>query len=1118
MSDRDLLARIAAGPRFLLLGQGVLRQSLADASSESGWFFPEALLPDTATGSPNLHVDELAAYEALMGDAACPEDLKAVTAIPWNGVLTTRIDGATGRWFETGWRRVVPTAAEVDRGSRSTTELQVRYLFGGLALPDDERPPEGELAWIDSHRRATDALSSLAANLITPKGVLLVEGWSPDDWLSAKDLYNVASRLAPGQVHLFSTSGNVASIPLIDAAVSRGAIVAHAESLGEFLADAASTGLLAQTSGETVDRRRLIPAGPGFIPVDVATWNRIIGTARPVDLELLEPFPYTSGPAAYQRFRNFLGSPEGSPPWRAVASGMKLERAFEPQLMRVVEAALDDPEDVGPILLQGQTASGKSLALVWLAQALAKSGRAAVLHQARRRDRPNATEVEAYGLWAEGAAGLKTVLIWDGMVDSDDYFALHRQLRARGQRVLIVGSTYVSGERTGQVVTAPIHLDSKEADAVGPWLGSHGVEMPPAAAGADTSFLALLYRALPETEAGLRRGLALEMRAAESGMESLSRDRKQQEPDSRMTAIAEALMAAGLDIETLAPSKHAPDELSGLAFSERSTTEQLSAMLQAAGRRGLSVPLELALRLVGREGSAAIIDFIRSFDIFRWTEEPNGSQFLGVRTRLEAELLAREDLTDLAEIDVVTAFIMNVRPDFSGRSGGDEVQFIIDLLDQMGPQSDDRGRYAHWYGELSEAFAEQRTSGGPLHPRLVLMEVNLSREYVKRAQRTGDMPRDERLAQFRDSEQLLLRTLEEADTSPRARLNLYVELAASIGSQVFELVSEEEPAPSGAVAALIDRLVDAVMRAREADPENIYPVDVLAWTARDAVSSGGLDVGAKLNLLVEAQASLDSLDPQDLSPGQQAKYRSRQAEIAALLGDKELETSYLQELVAMDDPAAYYLLASRAAKSPSIDGIEVALDTLLSAPASIRDDWKCARLILDLYWQKRTGDRLLRGERKTVPFTESDWEAALDMVGSLRGAAGFDQYRIAFVRGLALFHLGSISASQAEFRNLGSLGLDVSRRVYLAYVASNTDGTPREFTGRVASATPDGRRGKVWVDQLRAEVDFVPLRFSPERYRSKNEVVPTFHIGFNYRGPIADPIRRSPRPPGTHPA
>lgn len=1118
-SDRELLARLNAGPRFLLLGQGLTRHPLADAPTDGTWYFPDDLSTDHATGLATVNSADLAAYEQSTRAISRPADFESVASIPWNTVLTTRIDSSLTQWLEADWRRVIPTAAQDNRGSRSTTELQVRYLFGGLGLPDDEQPPSDEIGWIDAQRAASDVLSALATSLITPKGILLVDEWSTRDWLTPRDLFNLASRLGNGQVHLFSVHEGIAGDPLIAAAIRRGALTTHAESLSEFLQAASETGTIRDWASQGVASSRFILAGTGFVPIDVAAWNRIIGTARPVDLELLEPFTHASPALTYQRFRTFLGAPEGAPPWRAIASGMKLARTYEAELLNVVEAALE-ADEAAPIILQGQTATGKSLALVWLAHVLAKSGKAAVLHQSRRRDRPIASEVEAYSVWAEGAAGLKTVLIWDGMVDPDDYFALDRQLRARGQRVLIVGSAYLSPNAgTDRTVTAPIHLDKAEAGAYLPWLRSYGIDLPVLGATADTSILAMLYRAIPETESGLRRGLALEMRAAESGMESLSRERKQQEPEARMTAVAAALVAAGLHLETLTPADHPVEDLADLAFAERSTTEQLSAMLLTAGRRGLNVPLELALRVVGRQGSSAIVDFIRHFDIFRWTDEANGNQFLGVRTRLEAELLARENLTDLAEVDVVTSFIQNVRPQFNGRTGGDEIQFIVDLMDQIGPQSVEQGRYARWYGDLADAFAEQREHSGVLHPRLVLQEVNLTREFVKRSQRSDELTRNERLARLRESEDLLRRTLEEGENSPRVRLNLYVELAASLGSQAYELGAEGGANSEEEVALLLERLVDAVMRARAADPESMYPVDVLAWAAKDAVASGGMTTTARVGLLADAKASLDSIDPDDLSPGQLAKYRARQAEISGLLGDGELETSYLQELMRMEDPAAYYLLSVRALGSANDpDSVKLALRVLLEAPVSIRDDWKCARLILDLYWRDRTGERLLRGERNTVAFSESDWWGCLELLSTLRGAAAFDQYRIAFLRGLALFHVGSIAASQSEFRELGSFGLDVSRRVHLAYLASDKDGHPRKFTGRVAWASADGRKGRVWVDQLKSEVDFVPLRFSPDAYRSKGDPLPAFHIGFNYLGPIADPIRPRMRPPGSRSA
>ena len=1107
LEDRNLFARMNKGPRFLLLGQGQGEYTLAAPPISSTWFFPKELRTAGATSMAEDPRRNLELYDQLTHQLTSPPHFEQVTSIPWNTVFTTRIDDTLSTWLEADWRRVVPTASSNTRSSRSTTELQVRYLFGGLGLPDDERPPTDMIEWADWQR---NAFESLDPKLITPKGIVFVEDWSPYDWLSDQDLYNFANRLGPGQVHLFSATADTTENPFIATAISRRLITSHSEPLSEFLRAARQSGFLQDFTNNTAEGSRLIPVGHTFVPINVATWNRIIGTARPVDLEILEPFAPAPATLTYQRFRTFLGASEGALPWKAIAAGMKLPRTYEKQLLKAVEAALNESDDIAPIILQGQTATGKSLALAWLAQMLARSGKAAVLHQARRHDRPSASEIEAYNLWVEGTTGLKTVLIWDGMVNTDEYFALHRQLRARGQRVLIVGSTYLnrSGNRD-HFITAPIHLDKDEVDAYTPWLKSYGINLPALNTEPDTSILAMLYRAIPETEAGLRRGLTLEMRAAETGMEALSREHKQQEPKARMTAIAAALEAAGFDINTLAPAEHSPEVLPTLLIAERSTTEQLSAILLTAGRHNLTMPLELPLRIIGPQGSQAIIDFIHHFDIFRWTEDASGNQFLGVRTRLEAELLSRENLTDEAEIDIVSTLIRNIQTQFGKQSGGEEVNFIVQLMEHIGPQSQEHGRYRRWYGELADAFADQRTQTGESHPRLVLLEVNLMREFIKWSQRDRENTRERRLACLRNSEYLLQRTLEEDDNiAPRTRLNLYVELASSLGSQIYELVAQDNPSPAGLIEPILSQLLDTVMRARAIDPENIYPVDVLAWVAKDTVPSGLLTPQVRFKLLADARASLDSIDPDDLSPGQRSKYTDRQAEIARLLGETDQEQSFVDQLKSIDDPSATYLLARRALdKRNNHETIKSALSILLEAPTNIRDDWKCARLILDLYWQDKTGKYPLRGERNTIAFKQEDWKECLDLLDSLRGAATFDQYRISFLRGLALFHMGFINRCQTEFRELGSLGLDVSRRVHLTYLASNSNDNPTKYTGRVAWASADGRKGKVWVDQLRAEIDFVPLHFSSEHYRSNGEILPEFHIGFNYRGPIADPIR-----------
>ena len=89
------------------------------------------------------------------------------------------------------------------------------------------------------------------------------------------------------------------------------------------------------------------------------------------------------------------------------------------------------------------------------------------------------------------------------------------------------------------------------------------------------------------------------------------------------------------------------------------------------------------------------------------------------------------------------------------------------------------------------------------------------------------------------------RQLEEGDTSPRARLNLYVELAASLGSQAYELVAADGASSADVIAPILDRLVNAVMRARAADPAVSYThLDVYKSQELAPQSNSGLMAGA----------------------------------------------------------------------------------------------------------------------------------------------------------------------------------------------------------------------------------------------------------------------------------
>ncbi|MGO9670134.1 MAG: hypothetical protein ACLPS1_16425, partial [Streptosporangiaceae bacterium] len=649
-----LLRRLVEGPTFLLLGQAI--DDLVGTVPDPG-------LVGSDVEAAYAEYDRLAAMQPV------PQWLADAADYPWNGVFTSRIDSRLYELFQRDWRRVDPTAQpQLGRYPRSSTSLQLRHLFGGLGLPEDERPPTDAIAEVESRARAAEILNALADTIITPRGVLIIDGYRTDDWLRPQELFTFASRLQAGQAHLFSVTDDLLDHPFIRAARERGVLVTHSETFSAVLSALEDSGRFQRVdAGRAVRGGRFIPVGDTFAEVDIDTWNRVVGAARPVNTELLEPFTSASSAMRYERFRHFLGSGEGQPQWKAVASGYNLTRDFESKLLHRVQSTLEELGLPEPLIVAGQTATGKTIALCTLALKVAGSGRAAVLHRSVRGERPTLAAIEAFASWADRSYALPTLLVWDGMVDVDEYYLLQRQLSSRGQRVLIVGSSYLPplAQKRRNIIPVDPTLSSDEFKRMTRWLSSFGVPITDnLVEGLDSSFLALLYRLLPETERGLRLGLVQEARAAEIGLEKLSKT-SSRNSEARLTAVARALIDAGFNINELRPSDHPNAELVSLSFEERSAAEQVTSMVLAAGRRGLRVPLELALRILGKDGASRLIDLVKRFDIFRWTEDDTGDQFLGSRTPLEAELLAREDLTVNTEVEVAVHLITNLRPVFN---------------------------------------------------------------------------------------------------------------------------------------------------------------------------------------------------------------------------------------------------------------------------------------------------------------------------------------------------------------------------------------------------------------------------------------------------------------------
>lgn len=1112
-SDTDLLRALSVGPSYLLLGQR--SAALKDAGDAPE---PQTALAEDLSGLYNelAGLDDAGrtkGYQALSSatrNAAAPGWLQEVAKFPWNAVFTSRIDGAVAPAFRAEWRTVVPTVAlQTSRRQRNPSELRVYHVFGSVVLDVDQQPPVDLLQRAARLKSARETLAELTSRLVTPRGVLLIEGYGADDWLEPEDLFAALSDLLPGQAHVFSATSEIEENVYLKAALDQGRLSAHSESLALFLSEAEASGRLMRPLASTSQEDRLLRRGSNVVQLPRQTWNAVIGSARPIDESLLETYPRASSPIEYERFHAFLGHSESAPPWRAISSGYSFVREFETELRTSVRKHFSATLIPRPIVLAGQTATGKSIALMALALEIARAGVAAVLHISKRGERPSLSALDNFALWAEENGFENTLVLWDGMTDTDDYFSIHRQLLARGRRVTIVGTTYISPGSSSADVVAPAELTANELAQFPLWLDSFGVRAE-LADQTDSSILAALYRILPSARRSLQRGLTLEVRHAESTIERRARSlAKETSWGPSMSTMADALIRAGLITEELHSAADPNSDLRDTGFLERSGSEQLTSIVLVAARYGLTVPLDLVLRILGREGSLALVEAVKSVDIIRWTDNDAGDQFLGARTALEAEILARTDLAGpAAETEVVAEMVRSVRQSPWG-GGGPEVQFLVDLFDRIGPQSDGPDRHLPYMAPVLEAFEALHAGGRSVHHRLVLIECNLIRKYVQRAQRSGSLDRVERLDKLARAQSILEDTLSSETELGRSRLNLLVELASCLGARAYELSEADSPHE---LEVLVDRIVETTLDARSLDAENYYPVDVVAWVCERMLSKHAMTDERRVDLLASALASFETIERRDLTPRQRAKFDSRLARFGQLMNDPDMERANLERLQQNEDPAAYYLLAHARLGADHSDWdretARAVLTMLRDAPDRVRSDWRCTGLLLDVFWWTKTGRRFMRGERQAVAFTSADWTECLDLTNRVLAAATYDQYRLDFLRGLAWFHLGSYKAAKQVFEVLDETTAVLSRRVIATYVASDEHGRNRVFDGQVRFVTPDGRRGRVWVDELGIELPFIPYRFTNETLRT-GEPLSGFHIAFNLRGAYADPARTS---------
>ena len=1055
-----------------------------------------------------------------------PPWLSPLGDVPWSAVFTSTVDQKITELVDGHGREpeLILGANERPRAVRSMSRPPVYCLFGLAGSQEaSSRPPYSRTEL--NTRRINHAVPMLSRILDTATtiGVVVVDGVvSGHDWLRCDDVLGVFGHAVRNQILWFGDKPPPEANERIDfdSAVNSGRIVLEPERLGTALSELLAIGRLeplqtpeSQEAGQvSFDNGRTLELSPEErLRVEAASsivddaWTGFLAPQGP-DTE------YDS----FRRFHGGLGGPrllvEG------VRRGFSIRRRYEPRLLDVVRRALAAHASVDePVIVHGQSGTGKSIALARIVAKVREARAGAVLYSIGRVPQPE--QITSFCEEAEKAGAPATLVVCDANQDVDRYRDLLMSLRSRGRRVVVVGSRYriADGDgRNGSLnIEAPSELSTDERVSLASLLHRFGTEKVDPKVFENIHMLALLYRFLPASRGRIAAGLSDEAFVTEQEIRARGRRVR---PITPQTLMARKLIEAGLPSSGRVWSDDEPES----ALEYRDAPGRLIDLVMVCGSLNCQVPVNLIMRALADSLPGTdigfIVDMFRNLDLFRWewADKEHSELLVGPRLTLEAELISARRLGNPArESERLLEIVSAVRG--GGVDSQYELAFLLGLLDRMGDEGPRGRRYVDTYVKIGRALTNLRTRFGVVHASLMLQESAFRRAAVRR----GSIEHHDRLPLLEEARDAIQTALDGIDSGTiragrRTRQNLLVERASLYGFLAYDCAlrdSADEDVWSSYMAARV------AIRHAVSVTDNYYPLDVGLWTPADLLEVANLNDIQTAEITADIYSTLDQVDSDALPPRQQEKFQVRQMRLGGILRNQNLTEDAFRTLDEIGSTAGYFLRARTMAPVLTEDVVEFesredvvkaqrAATFLHSHFERIKDDERCLSLLFECRWIAAMRIRAFRGQRQPLPSDGTTRRDLLEILRVLNRSAGDSARHVTrYLEAVLAWVTGAEEDARQIFNELShETEFEDWGRVVRRHRIANADGTPLTFNGRIVRKRSEGH-WLIRVDGLNKIVGLLERDFR-EQEIADGRYVRRFGVAFNYIGPIADPIER----------
>ena len=1138
MTPSDLLisAIKEQRPIVLILGQDAWAESVVgdsllanalnklerDSQDQRGW---SALLSRDPV-SPEF-------YEWLaerFGRRVHSPSLEALSELPWSAVFTSGLDPTLSDLFKGSGREptVVLTESEQPGNVRSRARPPLYYLFShasAVTLDPQARPPASRIELTSRRTSHAVPLLNRVLETATTLGLVVVDGFiSGRDWFRIEDLLGVLGKADPRQVIWCGgrpgIDGEVADD--FDEAVASERILVESQRLGALVAELRALNRLPSLTPPDSEDVGVISLSNNAIETTPEERLRVEAVASIVDDSWTAFLPPLGKDAEYETFRRFHGDLEGP---RLLVEGVRrdfaIERTFEQRLLRQVFSAINNHASIKtPIVVEGQSGTGKSVALARTVARVREQKIAPVLYSIGRIPQPE--DVSNFCESAERAGAKATLLVCDANRDVDQYHELLTGLRSRGRRVVVLGSQYrVSGSvgNNGYVsLEAPTVLSSDEWDSLETLLKRFGFETPDPST-LDHHILAYLYRVLPASRPRIGAGLGSEAIDAEQVLRLRGRQSRQVLP---ITQMQQAMMGAGLlsDYGPLFDER----QIELLRIEADDAAGRIIDLVMVAGSLNCPIPVNLLVRSVTEHSQVVdhslIADLFHNLDLFRWEDaDPEGSELLVVpRLTLEAQLICRRRLGGAeGEARRLLELIGAVRTGIDWDRH--EVRFLLNLLQQIGDDGSRGQRYRHEYVKIARTLTTLRDKYKVVDPSLILQESAFRRSAI-RCDVVDNIDQLPLLEEARDAIQFALDGIADGSihSGRKTKQNLLGERAA-----IYGFLARNRADRNSSDALIWSSYLTARTAVHQAASasDSYYPLDVGLWTPLDLLKSNSLTESQRTELAADIYSTQDQVQPDSLPPNQREKFESRRMMLGSVLQDYSLTDDAYAALEESGSTAGYFLRARDYVKEldrSKVDVIEEedienarrAADFLNARFNKIERDQRCLSLLLDCRWiaEMRRWPLPLHGERQPLPVDDMTMRGILEIVQTLNQVSGeASRHLPRYLEAVLTWLVGDEQTAIQIFRDLElETANEFSGRVIKRHIVTDSNGKPRRFEGRIVRKRTEGRF-VIRVNQINREVGLLSRDF-PHEDISYGRTVRGFGIAFNFIGPIADPIRR----------